>query len=182
MAELKVRTQNFWSRNDNILKCECPGDVEFTVDLERLFSDFPKLSETQKEVIVYGVKQKLSDKSAKIEAEKLTPENFKIVSMARYEDILDGSAWVRKAGGTRETAVLSKSAVNKIKQFSIDQILMFVELFSEAEMKAEHKRTLWDSRDFSEIEKIQDALPNFPLLDVQLEILKAGMDELGSGE
>ena len=69
-----------------------------TFDLTELFSDFSKLTEVQKLTIVYGIKQKLADTTARGKDEKLTPAERDEAMTKLYGQIIAGT-WAVKGEG-----------------------------------------------------------------------------------
>ena len=62
-----------------------------TFDLTKLFGDFKELTEVQKLTIVYGVKQKLADTTARPVDEKLTPVERDAAMTKLYGQIVAGT-------------------------------------------------------------------------------------------
>ena len=62
-----------------------------TFELAKLFSDFSKLTEVQQLTIVYGVKQKLADTTARPADEKLTAAERDAAMTKLYEQIVAGT-------------------------------------------------------------------------------------------
>jgi hypothetical protein len=71
-------------------------------DLKLLFEDFVELEQVQKQVIAYGVKQRLSDKTAKNSDEKLTV-NERIVTMSNIWNRLSVDRVFKAAAGDKNT-------------------------------------------------------------------------------
>jgi hypothetical protein len=71
-------------------------------DLNLIFEDFKELEHVQKQVIAYGVKQRLSDKTAKNSDEKLTV-NERIVTMSNIWNRLSVDRIFKSATGDKNT-------------------------------------------------------------------------------
>ena len=93
------RTKAKWSLDKVLLKVEMPSGEKADFDLNELFSEFEKLGGTQQNTIAYGVKQKLSDSTARSKDEKLDEKGAIEVMRKTYAGIVDGTAWTKKGGG-----------------------------------------------------------------------------------
>jgi hypothetical protein len=85
-------------------------------DLNLIFEDFKELEHVQKQVIAYGVKQRLSDKTAKNSDEKLTV-NERIVTMSNIWNRLSVDRIFKSAVGDKNT--LSKKLESGIAEGKI---------------------------------------------------------------
>jgi hypothetical protein len=85
-------------------------------DLCLIFEDFKELEHVQKQVIAYGVKQRLSDKTAKNSDEKLTV-NERIVTMSNIWNRLSVDRIFKSATGDKNT--LSKKLESGIAEGKI---------------------------------------------------------------
>lgn len=63
---------------------------KLTFDLAKIYPDFTKMSDVQQKLIAYGTKQKLADKVAKPEVEKLTPTEMKLELDSLWKRLVDG--------------------------------------------------------------------------------------------
>jgi len=82
----------------NHLDVEEGQTLTSTFDLTKLFSDFSELTEVQKLTIVYGIKQKLADTTARGKDEKLTPTERDQAMTKLYDQIIAGT-WAVKGEG-----------------------------------------------------------------------------------
>lgn len=108
------RTKAKWSLDKVLLKVSMPDGEAADFNLNDLFSGFEKLTGTQQNTIAYGVKQKLSDSTARGKDEKLDSKGAIEVMRTTYAGIVDGTAWTKKGGGgfskKISQAVLEKKA------------------------------------------------------------------------
>jgi hypothetical protein len=93
------RTKAKWSLDKVLLKVSMPDGEAADFNLNDLFSGFEKLTGTQQNTIAYGVKQKLSDSTARSKDEKLDSKGAIEVMRTTYAGIVDGTAWTKKGGG-----------------------------------------------------------------------------------
>lgn len=93
------RTKAKWSLDKVLLKVSMPDGEAADFNLNDLFSGFEKLTGTQQNTIAYGVKQKLSDSTARSKNEKLDSKGAIEVMRTTYAGIVDGTAWTKKGGG-----------------------------------------------------------------------------------
>ena len=77
-------------------------DKEVDFDLNLIFEDFKDLEPVQKQIIAYGVKQRLSDKTAKNTDEKLTV-NERIVTMSNIWNRMSVDRIFKSATGDKNT-------------------------------------------------------------------------------
>jgi len=82
----------------NHLDVEEGQTLTSTFDLTKVFSDFNKMTEVQKLVIVYGIKQKLADTTARPADEKLTAAERDAAMTKLYGQIVTGT-WAVKGEG-----------------------------------------------------------------------------------
>ena len=109
MAEIVERKKSKWSLLDGILSVLMPGGKGGSWDLVKLFPTFGEMTETQKETIAYGVKQKLMDSCARNADVKLT-EAESIAQMNKtWEMLLSG----KFTSGTRGTGITVAAKVEK---------------------------------------------------------------------
>lgn len=91
-----------WKLDGNgIQVCRLPQGTELKFDLTRIFPNFGELTDTQQEIIAYGVKQKCSDRTARSAGEKLDEGGLEVVMLETFEQIVDGSAWKRTGSGQK---------------------------------------------------------------------------------
>ena len=93
------RTKAKWSLDKVLLKVSMPDGKVADFNLNDLFSGFEKLTGTQQNTVAYGVKQKLSDSTARSKDEKLDSKGAIEVMRMTYAGIVDGTAWTKKGGG-----------------------------------------------------------------------------------
>lgn len=94
-----VKKKATWALDTTMLTVNFPNGKTITFDMAQLYPDFAKLSDTMQNTTCYGVKQKLSDAIARPASEKLTIDESATIMVATFANIVDGSAWTRKAGG-----------------------------------------------------------------------------------
>ena len=109
MAEIVERKKSKWSLVKGILAVLMPEGNSGSWDLTKLFPLFLEMTETQQEVIAYGVKQKLADSCARNSDTKLT-EAESIAQMEKtWEMLLSG----KFTSGTRGTGISVAAKVEK---------------------------------------------------------------------
>lgn len=91
-----------WSFEGNgIQVCRLPQGKKIQFDLTRIFPNFGELTDTQQEVIAYGIKQKCSDRTARSAGEKLDEDGLEAVMLETFEQIVYGVAWKRTGSGQK---------------------------------------------------------------------------------
>jgi hypothetical protein len=93
-----------------------PDGITRSFDLSELFPDFAKFNGTQQNTIAYGVKQKLSDSTARSKDEKLDSKGAVEVMATTYAGIIDNTAWTKKGGGGFSKKISKASLDEKAKE------------------------------------------------------------------
>jgi hypothetical protein len=96
--EKKERKKASWKLEGSVLTVTYADESKAIFDLRELHEEFILLSETARETMAYGVKQKLSDSCARPKGETLTPALMKKVMNTTFEEVVSGEAWTRKTG------------------------------------------------------------------------------------
>jgi len=124
MAKRLIR----WELNDSILKMvRIVGEGEKTTelpvefDLTKLFPNFNKFTEVQRQLVVYGVKQKLSDTGAS----KVGDFGSKIkAAKDRWADLLAGKWQGERVNATTNAKTLAKKVKETSQVISLEGLVM----------------------------------------------------------
>lgn len=131
--------QMSWTQSKTTLTVEhLDGDFEQSFNMADMFEDFEEFNEVQRNVIGYGIKQKLADSCAKSSDEKLTAKEREATMETVWERLVAGE-WNAK-GDSRQT--VKKKVDNAVENASEAELEMMVnlELITEAQMEAELER------------------------------------------
>lgn len=115
-----------WTLSGAILDCTMPDGEGVSFDLAELFPNFPEFDDVQQQSIAYGVKQGLSDITARSEDEKLT-ETEKVAAMEkRFKMYTVDRKWTSGKRGGGITKKVSKEhlvevATNAVKSGAITE-------------------------------------------------------------
>lgn len=129
--EKKERKTVAWEMEENstLLKATFPNGKDVTFDIARIFPDILTATKAQAFTVQYGVKQFLSDKTARSEGEKLSNDDKVVVMKTRYDDLVEGNFRVNKAGGVEK---ISKAKVEKNLDAMSDEELAEIGLTRDA--------------------------------------------------
>lgn len=111
-------TRLTWSLNIDKLEVTCGEDFVAAFDLNNLFPDFAELDEVQQMSVIYGVKQNLSDKTARNKDVGLTLKEKADVMNKRYMFMITKRVW-RQPG--KEKISLKKKAKDLLDKGMIDE-------------------------------------------------------------
>lgn len=113
------KTRLTWNVIDNTwLKVSCDEQIISQFDLALLFPDFAKFDEAQQMAVAYGVKQNLSDKTARNKDVGLTLKEKASVMEERYTFMVEKRVW-RQPG--KERISLKKKAKDLLDKGMIDE-------------------------------------------------------------
>lgn len=117
------KTRLTWSLDENSLKgpklvVSCNDERVADFDLTLLFPNFGEFDEVQKMSVVYGVKQNLSDKTARNKDVSLTLNEKAGVMEERYAFMVNERVW-RQPG--KEKISLKKKAKDLLDKGMIDE-------------------------------------------------------------
>ena len=79
-------------------------------DIEKIYPDFSKMTEVQKHLVIYGLKQKLADCGS---SEKVAEEKVKLAE-AKFNDLVEGRLTSVQANGTGAKA--AKTLVSNMRK------------------------------------------------------------------
>ena len=109
-----------WNLIDNVLSVELPTGEKASYELVTLFPDFAAYDSVQQNAIAYGVKQGLSDTTARNTDEKLNPAERVAAMNDRWKMISVDRKWTsgKKAGGikrpTEDSVTTAFEAAQKV--------------------------------------------------------------------
>lgn len=115
-----------WKLDNAMLAVTMPTGETTQYNLGELFTNFEKLTGTQQNTVAYGVKQKLSDSTARGKDEKLDAKGSIEVMNETFAEILDGTAWTRKGGGgfsLKKEIQTKTETLNKKDQAELKRLL-----------------------------------------------------------
>ena len=105
-----------WKLESALLKVTMPTGEAADFNLNDLFPGFEKLTGTQQNTIAYGVKQKLSDSTARSKDEKLDAKGAIEVMRTTFAGVIDNTAWTKKGGGGFSKKISKASLDEKAKE------------------------------------------------------------------
>lgn len=88
-----------WEVTGSSLVVTMPDSTVGRYDISRIFPEFEAATAIQQNVIVYGIKQKLSDKTARSEDMKLTGAEAVDTMKTMFEEIVNGTWRAKGVGG-----------------------------------------------------------------------------------
>lgn len=103
---------------DTWLKVSCEETFVTQFDLALLFPDFKEFNEAQKMAVAYGVKQNLSDKTARNKDMSLTLDEKADIMEERYTFMVNERIWRQPA---KEKISLKKKAKELLDKGMIDE-------------------------------------------------------------
>lgn len=95
MAKVKAT----WTVEKSNLTCTFSDNTTASYDLAKIFPDFLKLDEIQQLTVGYGIKQKLSDKTAASKDAKLTNAERKAAMDETWKQLTVDKKWTSGKGG-----------------------------------------------------------------------------------
>lgn len=88
-----------WEVTGSTLLVTMPDSTVGRYDISKIFPEFEAATAIQQNVIVYGIKQKLSDKTARSEDMKLTGQEAVDTMKTMFDEIVNGTWRAKGVGG-----------------------------------------------------------------------------------
>ena len=113
-----------WEVTGSSLVVTMPDSTVGRYDISKIFPEFEAATAIQQNVIVYGIKQKLSDKTARSEDMKLTGQEAVATMKTMFEEIVNGTWRAKGIGGLSYKKLDEKAA----EVFSADELAAYNKL------------------------------------------------------